>query len=541
MFRPLFALSLMAVALNACTNTPPQPPSTLIAVPNVDLANTYPLSDISTPTPSVANKRWQEFYQDDKLKALIELGLANNKNLEQASLAIQKSAAQYQISNNKVLPTVVASTNYTHSGNYLGDSITRTNGLAAGLGLANYELDMWGKISALKEQALHSYLATAAARDSLQIALIANIAQSYVNVSYAKAELILAQSTADSRERSLYIARKRFEAGIDAKSPTLQATSLLENANLAVLNAKTKLIKAQNALQLLIGSPIPAELEPEPAITNIINQSLISTGLPSELLYYRPDIAQAEYLLKASGANISVARAAFFPSISLGGNLGLASNDLSQLFSQSALSWSFAPSISLPIFDAGARRANYELSVIEQKQQLANYESVIQTAFREVNDVLANRANFDEQLASQYRLQKTYQEIYDMAFAVFRSGLSNYLEVLDAERSLFAVQQAILQLESQRVINQIELYKVLGGGASLDTPQITQSGEQIKAMIAARLATDDELATLPDERLPATLQPTKVSTNTVPTKDNLEENVIDTINPSDNQAIPKKQ
>lgn len=510
----LFALSALSMAMSACTTVAPAP-SVVLAEPNLPLSEPFTpvtavapnpvtaspvaVSPVTAPisaAPSVAGSRWQDFYDDDKLKALITLGLANNKNLEQATLAIQKVAAQYQIANANSLPSVGASGSYTHGGQrQLGQRLS-SDSYNIGLGMPSYELDFWGKIAALKEQALQSYLATSAAKDSVQISLIANIAQMYSNISYTQAQIILAESTVKSREHSLYITQRRFQAGIDSRSPSLQAEASLENARLAVMNAKSTLLKQQNALQLLVGAPIPAELMPEPAITGLVSPVLLSAGLPSELLYYRPDIVQAEYTLKAAGANIDVARAAFFPNISLSGNIGLASDDLTKLFSSNALAWSFGPKITLPIFDAGARQANYDTAVLDQQQKLAAYEGTIQTAFREVNDVLATRAYLDAQLAAQYRLQKNYQQTYDIAYAIFRSGLANYLDVLDAERSLFAIQQQILNLELQKVLSQIELYQALGGGATLDATQIVDSATQTAAMTPARLASPAELETL---------------------------------------------
>lgn len=509
MTHRLFVLSVMTAAVCACQTVPQTTASDtlVLASPNVPMT-AYPLEppvvldNPDTPqtielAPSVAQIGWKSFYADEKLKALIELGLANNKNLQQAMIGIQKLQSNYQITSTQAFPTVGLSAGLNRSGNQLGQA-TQYN---VGLGLASYELEFWGKVANLKEQALQNYLASNAAKDSLQIGIIANIAQTYANLSYANAQLMLAQSTVKSREHALFITQKRFEAGIDSKSPSLQADSSLESARLSMLEAQTNLQKAKNALQLLVGLPIPDELMPEPAITHLVAPKVLSAGLPSELLYYRPDILKAEHELKAAGANIAVAKAAFFPSIRLNANLGTASAELSDLFKGASGVWSFAPSIHLPIFDAGARQAAYEISQLDQQQKLMAYENAIQTAFREVNDVLAQRATLDEQLALQYKLQSNYQRSYDIAYATFRSGLSGYLDVLDAERSLFAVQQTILQMELQKVLSQIALYQVLGGGADLTVAQITQS--QAQSMMPARLATKDELALSPQSSFDA--------------------------------------
>lgn len=287
-----FALSVLAMSLTACT-TIPTAPKTVLAEPNLPLADTYKLdgSDTTTistnATPSLAATRWQEFYSDDKLKALIELGLANNKNLEQAVLAVQKAAANYQITRVSNVPNLNGSFGYNYGAANARDK-NPSDSFSVGLGLASYELDLWGKVSNQKEAALQSYLATSAGKDSVQISLVSGIAQAYLTISYAKAQLMLAESTVKSRERSLFITQKRFEAGIDSKSPSLQAESSLETAKIAVLNAKTSLAKAENALQLLIGSPVPNELMPDAALTNIVSPTVFNAGLPSELLFYRP-------------------------------------------------------------------------------------------------------------------------------------------------------------------------------------------------------------------------------------------------------------
>lgn len=507
----LFTLSALVLSLSACSTMMPPPAldgAMILAEPNLPLTLPYAIdkSDGETVsddnTPSIAATGWQQFYDDDKLKALIALGLENNKDLEAATLAIQRAAAQYQITDLSRLPMVGSSVSYTRQGN----KETSNDAYRVGLGLSSYELDLWGKIASQKEQALQNYLATNAAKDSVQIALIANIARQYVNLSYAKAQLYLAESTVASRERSLYITQKRFEAGVDSKSPSLQAQSSLEGARLSVLAAKAAVLKTQNALSFLIGGAVPSELMPEPAVVKVVNTQVFYTGLPSELLHYRPDIAAAEYRLKAAGANIAMARSAFFPSIQLSGNLGLSSVSLDNLFKSGSFGWSFGPSVNLPIFDAGARRANYEVAKVEQQQALTAYEQSIQTAFREVHDVLAERSVLDEQLKIQYRLQENFQQTYNIAYATFRTGLANYLDVLEAERGLFNAQQNILDIEKAKVLSQISLYQVLGGGASLTAEPITHEQQQAVAMAVPELANEEQVAVLQSQRSPASLK-----------------------------------
>ncbi|AMT97544.1 MULTISPECIES: efflux transporter outer membrane subunit [Psychrobacter] len=468
----ILGLTALAMSMAACNTIPKADTRPVLAEPNIPIGQTYGAFDKETAStaeqPSIASQRWQNFYSDDRLKGLIALGLENNKDFESARLAIEKARAQYQITDINDLPSIDGSAGYTRQRQR---SVT-SDGYSVNLGLANYELDFWGKISSLKDQALQNFLATTAAKDSTQISLISNIAQSYANLSYSLAQLKLAEATVESREQSLFIAGKRFEAGIDPKLPSLQASASLETAKLAVLRAQSSILTSRNALQFLVGGPIPTNLIPTPAVSNITSQQIFNAGLPSELLRYRPDVLQAEYNLKAAGANLEVARASYFPSISLASSIGVSSGSLDDLFKSGSVGWSFGPSISVPIFDAGRLDANYDVAKIEREQTLTNYESSIQTAFREVSDVLATRATLGEQLESQYRLQDNFEQTYQIADARFKAGIDNYLDVLDAQRSLFSTQQGILDLELQKIVSQIELYQVLGGGANLDVPTI---------------------------------------------------------------------
>ncbi|MEZ2691226.1 efflux transporter outer membrane subunit [Psychrobacter faecalis] len=472
----LIGLTALALSMAACNTIPKADMRPVLAEPNVPIEQTYGAFDKETVSSanqaSIAGQRWQEFYSDERLKGLIALGLENNKDFESARLAIEKARAQYQITDINDLPSINGEAGYSRrrtsgpTGSNTGDNYS------VNLGLANYELDFWGKIASLKEQALQNFLATTAAKDTTQISLISNIAQSYANLSYSLAQLKLAEATVESREKSLFIADKRFEAGIDPKLPSLQASASLENARLAVLQAQSSILRSRNALQFLVGGPIPTNLIPAPAVSNITSQQIFSAGLPSELLRYRPDVLEAEYSLKAAGANIEVARASYFPSISLASSVGVSSGSLDDLFKSGSVGWSFGPSISVPIFDAGRLDANYDVAKIEREQTLANYERSIQTAFREVSDVLATRATLGDQLAAQYRLQDNFEQTYQIADARFKAGIANYLDVLDAQRSLFSTQQGILDLELQKIISQVELYQVLGGGANLDVPTV---------------------------------------------------------------------
>ncbi len=463
----LFGLSALTVAISACQTVPTADTSPVVARPNIPLlpGENYELYGNNQVPSSLAAVRWQSFYTDPKLKALIQMGLDNNKDIKQTILAIQKAQAQYRITDSSDAPSVSINGGYTRSSQRGYDN--GTDGFDVGLGMAAYELDFWGKVASLKDQALQSYLSTTAARDTAQVSLIANIAKSYVNLSYQQKQLELAVSTLQTREESLRITKARLDAGIDSKAPSLQAAASAETARIAALNAQSGVLKARNALKFLVGAPISDDMLPEPAVPAIASSQVLSAGLPSDLLRYRPDVLQAEYNLKAAGANIEVARAAYYPSISLTGDLGYRSGDLSDLFKSSSASWSFGPSIRLPLFDAGQRDANYEVAQIERDQAVAQYEGAVEAAFKEVNDVLADRATLDQRTQAEYRLQENYQGLFDISEARFKAQVDDYLAVLDAQRSLFSTQQSILNLEQERLNNQIDLYRVLGGGANL--------------------------------------------------------------------------
>ena len=525
----LIGLTALALSMAACNTIPKADMRPVLAEPNVPIEQAYGAFDKETVSsanqPSIAGQRWQNFYSDERLKGLIALGLENNKDFESARLAIEKARAQYQITDLNDLPRIDGSGGYTRQAQNSRDKNPNSS-YSVNLGLANYELDFWGKIASLKDQALQNFLATTAAKDSTQISLISNIAQSYANLSYSLAQLKLAEATVESREKSLFIADKRFEAGIDPKLPSLQASASLENAKLAVLRAQSSILKARNALQFLVGGPIPTNLIPTPAVSNITNQKIFNAGLPSELLRYRPDVLQAEYNLKAAGANIEVARASYFPSISLASSVGVSSGSLDDLFKSGSVGWSFGPSISVPIFDAGRLDANYDVAKIEREQTLAGYEKSIQTAFREVSDVLATRATLGDQLEAQYRLQDNFEQTYQIADARFKAGIANYLDVLDAQRSLFSTQQGILDLELQKIISQVELYQVLGGGANLDVPTVIPvprknlvqlvnlpaNSNKAKAVDAIDAASSARVASVQEAQAIKRAQPTQTAT-----------------------------
>ena len=457
------AISALALSLAACQSMRgPEP------VVNTAIPESFASYSNASGT-SIAEQGYKDFFADPRLLQVIDMSLANNRDLRTAALNIQKAQQQYQISENNQLPTIGASGSAVRQVTPSRDPNNPYSTYQVGLGLTSYELDFWGRVRSLKDAALDSYLATQSARDATQISLISQITQTWLNYSYASAQLKLANQTLKVQQDSFNLNKKRFDVGIDSEIPLRQAQISVETARNDVANYKTQIAQAQNLLNLLVGQTVPQNLLPQQQISQITKQSALSAGLPSDLLNNRPDIKAAEYQLSAAGANIGAAKAQLYPTISLTGSAGYASTDLSNLFKAGNAAWSIGPNISLPIFDWGTRKANIKISETDQKIALANYEKSVQSAFREVNDALATRANIGDRLTAQRRLVDATNTTYKLSNARFRAGIDSYLTVLDAQRSAYSAEQGLLLLQQANLNNQVELYKTLGGGLKTNT------------------------------------------------------------------------
>ncbi|MEG0341625.1 MAG: AdeC/AdeK/OprM family multidrug efflux complex outer membrane factor [Acinetobacter sp.] len=449
-------LSSLSIALTACINMQASQP-----VSKSDIPQNF--SQVATGT-SIAEQGYKTFFSDQNLIQVIEITLHNNRDLRTATLNIQRAQQQYQITRNDQLPTIGATGNAVRQVNPSINPNNPYSTFQVGLGVTAYELDFWGRVQSLKDTALNNYFATQSARDATQISLISQISQAWLNYAFAKANLNLAEQTLKAQLDSYNLNKKRFDVGIDSEVPLRQAQISVETARNDVANYKTQIAQAHNLLNLLAGQPIPQNLLPNQTIRNITQETAFSTGLPSDLLNNRPDLKAAEFQLRAAGANIGAAKARLFPTISLTGSAGYASTELNDLFKSGGFSWSVGPSIDIPIFDWGTRKANIKISETDQAITLANYEKSIQSAFREVNDALAAHEHIDDRLAAQRRLVSATDATYKLSNARFRAGIDNYLTVLDSQRSAYAAQQGLLILEQTKLNNQIELYKSVGGG-----------------------------------------------------------------------------
>ena len=412
---------------------------------------------------------WRQFFLDPQLQELINLALENNRDLRVAALNIEKARAQYQISRSDLLPKVdaVGSGNRTRlPGDLSGTGqSTTTHQYSVGLGVSAYELDLFGRVRSLKDQALEYYFSTEQARRAVQISLISEVAAGYLSLSADREQLQLTQETLKSHRKTYELTDRRFKAGVSSELELRQAQTSVDSARVDIARYTRLVANDENALRLLVGANITSELlTPRPMETLGVLKDL-STGLPSETLQQRPDILQTEHLLKSYNANIGAARAAFFPRILLVGSAGTASADLSGLFGDGSLTWTFAPKITLPIFDAGSNRANLKVAETNRDIALAQYEKTIQTAFREVADALAQRGTIDEQLDAQKSLVTATERSRQLSEARYLKGIDNFLNVLDAQRSLYSAQQNLIFIRLARLTNQVTLYKVLGGGA----------------------------------------------------------------------------
>ncbi|TWJ17757.1 AdeC/AdeK/OprM family multidrug efflux complex outer membrane factor [Geobacter argillaceus] len=417
----------------------------------------------------VADIPWQEFFVDPQMRKVIALALENNRDLRVATLNIERSRAQYQIRRSDLLPKVDATAagsiqrvpaDLSSSGN--AKTVEQYN---VGLGVSSYELDLFGRVRSLKDQALEQYLATEHARRSVQISLVSQVAVTYLALSADRERLKLAKETLTSQQESYKLTRSRYEAGVSSALAVNQAQTTVDAARVDIARYTTLVAQDENALHLVVGSQVSSELLPKALSETLTALKDVASGLPSDVLLRRPDILQAENLLKGFNANIGAARAAFFPRITLVSSVGFGSDELSGLFKGDSFTWSFAPRITLPIFDGGSNRANLTVAEVDRDIAVAQYEKAIQTAFREVADALAQQGTIDEQVAAQQSLTDATAESYKLSRARYDKGVDSYLNVLDSQRSLYGSQQNLISARLSRFANLVTLYKVLGGGS----------------------------------------------------------------------------
>lgn len=412
--------------------------------------------------------QWRDYFADPRLRDLIDLALEHNRDLRVAALNIEKARAQYRVTRADLVPGLDAAGGQNRQ--RVPADISRagsaqvTGVYSAEVGLYAYELDFFGRVQALNEQALALYLGTEEAYKSVRNTLVAEVANAWLSVAANRELLELAENTFKTRERSHELTRQSFDAGVVSAVDLSQSETSMARARVDAARQRAQLALAENALALLIGQAVPLELMPgrlDEAVGAVFD---IPSDLPAEVLAERPDILAAEQQLRAANADIGAARAAFYPKITLTATVGTASASLDQLFGAGSGNWSFIPRITLPIFDAGRLEADLEVVKAQREIALANYEKAIQTAFREVADALAERATLAEQLAAQNALLKAAQDTHRLADARYRGGVDSYLTLLDAQRTLFGAEQEMITTRLSDASNRVAMYKVLGGG-----------------------------------------------------------------------------
>lgn len=458
-FLKYIALTTLAASLVACGSMAPDYQRPAAPVPAQ-----FPLvADAVAANTAAADLPWQTFFADARLQQLIRIALDNNRDLRVALLNVEQAKTQVDSHNADRWPTVYAGAGVTRgvaSDGSVGNSFNA--GLSVPATLA-YEVDLFGRLHSLSDAAFAQYLASSQAGRAAQISLVGAVASSYFALQSDSALLDLAQQTVATREDSLKLIQLRFDQGASSQLDLSQAQSLLQSARVSVSQSMRQRMLDVNALNLLLGQAAPVALTAAGTQTPVQMASL-PVSLSSEVLLSRPDVLQAEQQLLAAHANIGAARAAFFPKIFLSTSVGSVSNQLEGLFKDGSFAWSLAPQLLLPIFDAGRNEANLAAAKVGRDVAVAQYEKAIQSAFREVADALAGRATLGEQQTAQQAQTRAQRETARLTELRFKNGASSYLEVLDAQRSLFASQQAELQLDAQVQQNLATLYRVLGGG-----------------------------------------------------------------------------
>jgi multidrug efflux system outer membrane protein len=457
-----FALSF---AVTACTMAPryerPEAP-----VPDAwPSGAAYTTAQASERT--AADIPWREFIKDDKLRQVIDQALKNNRDLRSTLADIQSARAQYRIQRAELMPRVNGDVSATRSKNIstfsAADTPIESEIYTASVGLSAFEIDLFGRVRSLSRAALESYLATEAAGRATRISLIAETTSAYLTLAADNTQLALSQRTLESAQRTMEITRKRLEAGVSSRLDLRQAETVYQQARADLASTRALIAQDRNALELLTGGPIADSLLPA-ELPDLDWLADVPAGLSSSVLLQRPDVLQAEHQLKSANANIGAARAAFFPQLSLTASSGLASRELSDLFSNGASVWSVGPSLVLPIFNGGANVANLAYANAQRDLYVSQYELAIQTAFREVSDALAVRGTIQEQLDAQRALVDAAADSYQLAEARYSKGVDTFLNTLDAQRSLYNAEKSLVTARLTASDNVVTLYRVLGGG-----------------------------------------------------------------------------
>ena len=457
-------LLILMVLLAGCTLAPKYDR------PEAPVPKTWPSGPSYQDTkqaPQASQLPWRDFITDPRLREVIAVALANNRDLRVTGLNVEKAKAMFGINRASLLPIVNATGNWyqervpadlSSSG-----KIYTAEKYSVNLGLAAWEIDFFGRIRSLKDAALEQYLATDEARRSAQILLVATVTQAYLALAADREALQLVASTLEAQEAAYNMIRKRHEVGMASELDLRRSQTQVETARGDVARYTQLVAQDENGLNLLVGSSVRPDLLPRD-LSGVTLPRDISAGLSSDVLLGRPDVLAAEHFLKAANANIGAARAAFFPSISLTGTIGSGSVQLDNLFTGPNRTWSFMPQISIPLFNWGANKAGLDLTRVRKEISVTQYEQAVQDAFQDVSDVLVANATLKQQYASQ--LKGTNAELDRNRLMQMRvdHGIADSLTMLDSQRQSYAAQLTLLGVQQQWINSRVDLYKVLGGG-----------------------------------------------------------------------------
>lgn len=490
--KPITIAAILMISLSACKSIKPVVElAPEYEQPTVAVPETFAFDLPATEAASIqaASLGWRDYFADPRLHALIELALKNNTNLRTAALNVEQVRAQYAITRtSQEMPNISGTAGATRSGALAHTGTNRFNiGLSTG-----YELDLWGRVKNSSEAALESYFATTAAKDATHLTLISQVAKAHLNELYAQAAMDLAKRTLSSYEETYRLAKIRHQAGVISAVDLRAQEAQIESAKSTYAGAVRAREQARNALALLINQPIPKNLPKAKPLSQQFKINNLPAGLSSQVLLNRPDIRAAEHQLRQANANIGVARAAFYPKISLTGTLGLISPQLGNLFQTNKGSWSAGANLSVPIFDWGTNKANLEAVKIEQQKKVVAYEAAVQSAFKDVADALVARAALAAQFESVSAQRKAYNERLRLIHLRYKHGVASSLDLLDAERSSYNSDNAVLNTQLNLLENLVDVYKALGGGLKRYTTD-AQDSAGVRAAMANTPSSQQEV------------------------------------------------
>lgn len=475
--------ALLALMATGCATMEPKLARVDPAIPPSWPVGSAALTQAEAALPSLTYK---QVFTDARLQTLIAQALVNNRDLLIAAANIAAAREQYRIQRAQQFPQLGAQAGVTVSGDREKDVSAQYQ---AGLNVPSFELDLFGRVRSLTHAQLQQYLATEAGARATRLTLVADIANAWLNYAADSSLLLVSQRTVETSQNSVRLTRIRLEGGIAPRTDLSQAQEVLNQAQANLAQQRTAVAQDLNALQLLTGGPVAANLLPASIDQAGPTIAQLPAGLSSEVLLRRPDVLQSEFQLRAANANIGAARAALFPRISLTGLLGFASSALTSLFTGGSFGWQVGANASYTIFQAGAGRANVRLSEAQRNAALATYQRSVQTAFREVSDALARRATMDEQLAATQRQQAAAADVLLLTEARYRAGIDPFLTVLDAQRSYYSVQQTLVNTRLTAAQNRVNLYQALGGDTLLQSAPVCPV-TYVNSRAGATVATD---------------------------------------------------